>query len=100
MLFCPKCTETLHITDKRGIEIDFCPVCRGVWLDAGELEKIIERAIKTEMEYSDRSRLVDTFDDDYDDERRRKSDKKKYGKEYKKKHKRKHVLEEIFDIFD
>jgi Zn-finger nucleic acid-binding protein len=32
------------MTDRSGIEIDYCPTCRGVWLDRGELDKIIERA--------------------------------------------------------
>ena len=41
---CPICNVTLAITDKQGIEIDYCPKCRGVWLDRGELDKIIERS--------------------------------------------------------
>ena len=42
---CPVCTdETLVISSREGIEIDHCPQCRGVWLDRGELDKIIERA--------------------------------------------------------
>ncbi len=42
---CPSCTTTaLVMTDRSNIEIDYCPDCRGVWLDRGELDKIIERA--------------------------------------------------------
>lgn len=42
---CPVCTEPqLVMTDRQGIEIDYCPQCRGVWLDRGELDKIIERS--------------------------------------------------------
>ena len=42
---CPACpTETLDMTDRQGIEIDYCPKCRGVWLDRGELDKLIERS--------------------------------------------------------
>lgn len=37
-------TVDLVMTDRQGIEIDYCPTCRGVWLDRGELDKIIERA--------------------------------------------------------
>lgn len=45
---CPACpTTTLVMTDRSGIEIDYCPDCRGVWLDRGELDKIIERATPT-----------------------------------------------------
>lgn len=41
---CPNCEETLVMADRQGIEIDYCPKCRGVWLDKGELDKIIERS--------------------------------------------------------
>jgi Zn-finger nucleic acid-binding protein len=42
---CPICTGIdLKIADRQGIEIDYCPECRGVWLDRGELDKIIERS--------------------------------------------------------
>ncbi|KIA82390.1 hypothetical protein OA84_11005 [Kaistella solincola] len=41
---CPNCNVSLVMTDRSGIEIDYCPDCRGVWLDRGELDKIIERA--------------------------------------------------------
>jgi Zn-finger nucleic acid-binding protein len=41
---CPTCVTTeLTIADRQGIEIDFCPRCRGIWLDRGELDKLIER---------------------------------------------------------
>ncbi|MDD5058831.1 MAG: zf-TFIIB domain-containing protein [Sideroxydans sp.] len=43
---CPICTTTdLLMTERMGIEIDYCPQCRGVWLDRGELDKIIERSM-------------------------------------------------------
>ena len=49
-MFCPVCKETeLKISERQGIEIDYCPQCRGVWLDRGELDKLIERS--TRMEY-------------------------------------------------
>ena len=41
---CPVDNETLVMTDRGGVEIDYCPKCRGVWLDRGELDKIIERS--------------------------------------------------------
>ena len=41
---CPACDVPLSMTDRQGIEIDYCPQCRGVWLDRGELDKIIERS--------------------------------------------------------
>lgn len=42
---CPACRDaTLLITERQNIEIDYCPQCRGVWLDRGELDKLIERS--------------------------------------------------------
>src|SRR5215203_1955572 len=41
---CPNDQTVLQMTERQGIEIDYCPTCRGVWLDRGELDKIIERA--------------------------------------------------------
>lgn len=41
---CPVCTNVdLLMSNRQGVEIDYCPTCRGVWLDRGELDKIIER---------------------------------------------------------
>jgi uncharacterized protein len=43
-LTCPSCRVALVMSERQGIEIDYCPQCRGVWLDRGELDKIIERS--------------------------------------------------------
>ena len=41
---CPQCKEVaLVMAERQGVEIDYCPTCRGVWLDRGELDKLIER---------------------------------------------------------
>ena len=42
---CPTCNVVLQMTERQGIEIDYCPKCRGVWLDRGELDRIVERSI-------------------------------------------------------
>ncbi|MEO0041869.1 MAG: hypothetical protein RL329_1317 [Bacteroidota bacterium] len=45
-MYCPVCKDThLVMADRQGVEIDYCPKCRGVWLDRGELDKIIERSL-------------------------------------------------------
>ena len=45
-MHCPHCpASTLVISERSGIEIDYCPQCRGVWLDRGELDKLIERSL-------------------------------------------------------
>lgn len=42
---CPNCPDTtLVMTERQGVEIDYCPQCRGVWLDRGELDKLVDRA--------------------------------------------------------
>ena len=61
---CPVDNTQLQMTERQGIEIDYCPTCRGVWLDRGELDKIIERnAMATGR--------LDRDDDDYDRSRNR-----------------------------
>ena len=61
---CPICDIELKTSDREGVEIDYCPQCRGVWLDRGELEKIIAR-----ME-SPESRGRGERDEDQEDEDR------------------------------
>ena len=42
---CPICTDTpLVMPERKGVEIDYCPACRGIWLDRGELDKLLERS--------------------------------------------------------
>lgn len=41
---CPICAVELTMSERSGVEIDYCPKCRGVWLDRGELDKIVERS--------------------------------------------------------
>jgi uncharacterized protein len=43
-LLCPACRVPLMMSERSGVEIDYCPQCRGVWLDRGELDKILERS--------------------------------------------------------
>jgi len=43
---CPLCRTGLTLSDRAGVEIDYCQTCRGVWLDRGELDKIIERGVR------------------------------------------------------
>ena len=80
---CPKCQTALMITDRQGIEIDFCPQCRGVWLDRGELDKIVERASR--------------FSDDDDDDRRWSSERRPDYDRDRYYHKRKSFWTELFD---
>lgn len=42
-MICPNCQTELKMGDGSGVEIDYCPSCRGVWLDCGELDKIVAR---------------------------------------------------------
>ena len=48
---CPTCPDsTLLMSERQGVEIDYCPTCRGVWLDRGELDKLLERSRSAEAE--------------------------------------------------
>lgn len=82
---CPIDNSVLQITERNGIEIDYCPKCRGVWLDRGELDKIIERA-----------NTMYTPSRDYFDSRQ--ADKPKYSDGYYKGRKRKAFLDDLFDF--
>src|SRR3546814_12940931 len=55
-MLCPVCKVTLSISDRQGVEIDFCPQCRGVWLDRGELDRSEERRVGKECVSTCRSR--------------------------------------------
>ncbi len=47
---CPRCTDvSLNMSERAGVEIDYCPSCRGVWLDRGELDKILERSVSPQF---------------------------------------------------
>jgi len=87
---CPIDDSDLVMSDRQGIEIDYCPKCRGVWLDRGELDKLIERAGAKEPErpvpVQPRSPQHEPrYDDHYE-----------RGRPYYKK--RKSLLGEIFDF--
>ena len=73
----------LMVTDRQGIEIDFCPQCRGVWLDRGELDKLVERASR--------------YGDDDDDDRWRGREQYRDGDRDHYYRKRKSFWSEIFD---
>lgn len=77
MMKCPACNVDLLLSERQGIEIDYCPSCRGVWLDRGELDKIIERTASEypssrKGEYHQEYRKEDAHhgrhDDDDDDD--------------------------------
>lgn len=109
---CPSCNVNLVMTDRQGVEIDYCPECRGVWLDRGELDKIIERsagygasatqtppsaqpypsqATPPPPPYRDEYRKDDHYKDGYQ--------KDGYQKDgYYKKKKRESFLDDLFDF--
>ena len=105
-MLCPMCQVELSIMDRQGIEVDFCPKCRGVWLDRGELDKLIERSAQSDTHIvSQRYRDGrDEFLPDYDEDdgykpkngERYHSDDRAYPSERKNKS----FLSNMFDIFD
>jgi uncharacterized protein len=93
-LKCPNDGATLVMSDRQGIEIDYCPECRGVWLDRGELDKIIERSSSADKDraaassYTEQQSRHDnrqTYHDDHED----------YGH---KKRKKEGFLGDLFDF--
>lgn len=67
-LACPVCRVDLVMSERQGIEIDYCPKCRGVWLDRGELDKIIERsAVEAQPTGTPSGAPREYARDDYDD---------------------------------
>lgn len=90
---CPIDGTTLSMTERQGIEIDYCPECRGVWLDRGELDKLIERAAASSGG-GDRYERDERPRQDYDDRRRDEHDDWKH----KKRKKRSGFLGELFEF--
>ncbi|HEX2272382.1 MAG TPA: zf-TFIIB domain-containing protein [Acidimicrobiales bacterium] len=87
---CPVDGATLMMTERQGVEIDYCPNCRGVWLDRGELDKLVRRDEDEWRGESDRWREGD------DDDRERHYDRE-YGRApYPRKKKR--WLSEMFEF--
>lgn len=66
-MLCPICNVDLMLAEKQGVEIDYCPKCRGVWLDRGELEKIAERMQQTEYGSDRREEYGYNREPKYDD---------------------------------
>lgn len=94
---CPNCEEILVMSERQGIEIDYCPRCRGVWLDKGELDKIIEKSVSSETDQSisqvkEKKKL-------YDDDGKRYSDKSRgYENNSKYPKKKDSFLSDLFDF--
>jgi len=100
---CPVCHSVdLNITERSGIEVDYCPSCRGIWLDRGELDKIIERASAYSTQFRDdgsprkrkRDEFVVTDYNDYDD----RYEEQRVPKQ--RKDRKRDFFDDLFDIFD
>lgn len=86
---CPIDDTQLVMSDRQGIEIDYCPKCRGIWLDRGELDKIIERSA------GDQQVSQPVREQSYQEDFRYSDDKRQYDRPHKK---RKSFLSDIFDF--
>lgn len=88
---CPVCPDiSLVIADRMGVEIDYCPKCRGVWLDRGELDKLIDKTAQAPLPppYAPREPDRDRYERDDDD----------YDPRYRRRKKAKSILEDLFDF--
>ena len=106
LLLCPNCNTSMQNVNRSGVDIDMCPTCRGVWLDRGELEKLLEGQ-RTEQTHQsqDRQRFereVSEFHRDPDDWKRRHPYDPRQGHRYDDDYhyKKKKKGFDIFDIFD
>ncbi|MCS7209880.1 MAG: zf-TFIIB domain-containing protein [Fimbriimonadales bacterium] len=105
---CPVCNTELQIAVRAGIEIDYCPNCRGVWLDRGELDKIIERHVQETQSLmrgassAPASPPAPTYSAPPRPQPRYEDDDEYYYDEYHKRRRRKKRdwFEDLFDIFD
>lgn len=88
---CPSCNETLLMSVRNQVEIDYCPKCRGIWLDRGELDKIIEQS---ERAYPNAAANQDPYPDQRYQERGAYRDDHRGG--YRKK--KKSFLGDFFDF--
>jgi uncharacterized protein len=93
-MLCPHCNTPMQELTKTGVVIDLCPTCKGVWLDRGELEKIVSRAREIEREWEEDARRPEPRRREYEEE----EDDRRYARA-KPTHK-KRSWTEIFDIFD
>ena len=98
---CPLCNVELVMSERQGIEIDYCPQCRGVWLDRGELDKIVYRsnsqfAPSAAPCEDSRYAVEDRYDKRRYDERRPGD----YDKRIRKKKKPESFLSDLFDFGD
>lgn len=91
-LLCPHCRVDLVMSDRQGVEIDYCPKCRGVWLDRGELDKILERSLTVAAPTPQRAAQPPSYGKDYRDDHGGSSHDSGHGGR-----RRKSWLSEIFD---
>ena len=98
---CPTDSATLVMSERSGIEIDYCPECRGVWLDRGELDKILDRATAETPPATAPAPPQQYAEPRYDaprrDEPRYDSRSGGYGQQPYRKKKKEHWLSELFD---
>jgi uncharacterized protein len=101
---CPVDGATLVMTERSGVEIDYCPQCRGVWLDRGELDKIIEKATPAValQEPAREARRDEPRREDHREPRRdeHRGDHRRHDDDddYHHRRKRKSLLGDIFDF--
>ncbi len=93
---CPIDGASLVMSERAGIEIDYCPTCRGVWLDRGELDKIVERSARDAGEDQRHASRHEPRRDDHRDAARH-VDHGSGGYGHGQHKRRKSFLEELFD---
>ena len=103
MMNCPICNIELKLSERSGVEIEYCSQCRGVWLDRGELDKIIEKNSSQQAYYGESNNRghYEEPRNHHDYDTHGHNSYNQYGgnnQNYKHKHKKKSFLEDIFDF--
>lgn len=100
---CPNDNETLVMSERSGIEIDYCPTCRGIWLDRGELDKLIEKNADASHSAQQTPRpiatpVVENIQHAPQEYRHESATRGYEDRQYKKRHKRESFLGDLFDF--
>lgn len=104
-LICPKCRGAMRTYERSNVTVDQCTECRGIFLDRGELEKLVDAEVAyngpqtraPEPRYEEKRYEEKRYDDRRYDNDRRYDDRNKYGQQYPQRKKKKSFFDELFD---
>jgi Zn-finger nucleic acid-binding protein len=101
-MLCPVCKGVeLVMSERQGIEIDYCPTCRGIWLDRGELDKLIERSAQPDVNpsapYARQTTTLPAGRRDFEHSGQGHKDQRGHGQAYDQHGQRRSFWRDLFD---